>query len=379
MGKSAVTSSVTTNHKKYLDTPRFGALDGLRAISVVGVVWYHVSGIQEPPPINQGYRGVDLFFAISGFLITTLLLREWSKSGRINFRRFYLRRTLRIFPVYYLVLAGYCVLTATVGHGTEKAAEFWNNLLAFTTFTSNWFVNHKNDTEGITFYFAWSLATEEQFYLFWPLVLVLILTLTRQKWPAAILLVSLIVLSQLGRMQDGEHFAWVVLASLAPAILMGAIAAITLHSQRGFIAVSSVLGNRWASLLVAAILLAALTFHTSDLLIQFLLVICVVSLCVTEDTLLHSLLQHRTLVSIGVISYGIYLLHMLVANVVRRILDQESGLLVFVLTLLGSVVAAHFSYKCFESPILRWASRIRTSEVDADKAASTTVTTKKSN
>src|SRR5882672_6045500 len=86
----------------------FPLLDGLRAVSIVGVVWHHAGGaLHFSGPLSRGYHGVSLFFVISGFLITTLLLRERSRTGAISLRKFYLRRALRIFPLYYAVLALY--------------------------------------------------------------------------------------------------------------------------------------------------------------------------------------------------------------------------------------------------------------------------------
>ena len=142
----------------------FSGLDGLRAISVVAVIWCHVSGPHEFNLLNQGNKGVDLFFAISGFLVTTLLLREYRARGSISLTSFYVRRSLRIFPLYYAVLLLYCVLVFATMRGTTKASEFWDNLPAFLTYTSNWFVTLNGaGSHGTTFYFAWSLATEEQF------------------------------------------------------------------------------------------------------------------------------------------------------------------------------------------------------------------------
>ena len=167
----------------FMSVRNFSALDGLRAVSVLAVIWSHASGVHDLALLNQGRRGVDFFFAISGFLITTLLLREHSRSGGISLRDFYFRRTLRIFPLYYAVLCLYCVLAFLTLSGKPKGAEFWNNLPAFLTYTSNWFVSADHAGDGVTFYFAWSLATEEQFYLFWPPLMVLALYAVRRSGP----------------------------------------------------------------------------------------------------------------------------------------------------------------------------------------------------
>jgi peptidoglycan/LPS O-acetylase OafA/YrhL len=147
-------------HQEFQRTRFFPGLDGLRCLSIVLVLAYHVSGMHSWF-LGRGYLGVSLFFAISGFLITTLL-REQDTHGQISLGRFYARRSLRIFPLYYAVLGIYVLLVVFAEKGVEERAEFFANLPSFLTYTSNWFVTLEPD-KRIIFYFAWSLATEEQF------------------------------------------------------------------------------------------------------------------------------------------------------------------------------------------------------------------------
>ena len=145
----------------YQETKVFGSLDGLRAVAILAVLWHHSA---RPAPgallATRGFLGVDLFFVISGFLITTLLLRERQRSGAISLRRFYLRRFLRIFPAYYLTLA---LVAATVllkrgsasldtVHDLPYAFFYLSNLVTMTSLLA----------------ITWSLSTEEQFYLIVP-------------------------------------------------------------------------------------------------------------------------------------------------------------------------------------------------------------------
>jgi peptidoglycan/LPS O-acetylase OafA/YrhL len=85
-------------------------LDGLRCLSIAAVIWHHAGGTRHSGLLFRGHHGVSLFFAISGFLITTLLLRERVRNGQVSLGRFYGRRTLRIFPLYYAVIALYVAL-----------------------------------------------------------------------------------------------------------------------------------------------------------------------------------------------------------------------------------------------------------------------------
>src|SRR4051794_13366260 len=95
-----------TAHEIYLGTKTFGSLDGLRAASIIAVLWHHAARDAGPRSIlvGRGFRGVALFFVIRGFLIATLPLRERRRTGTISLGRFYARRFLRIFPPYYLML-----------------------------------------------------------------------------------------------------------------------------------------------------------------------------------------------------------------------------------------------------------------------------------
>jgi peptidoglycan/LPS O-acetylase OafA/YrhL len=118
-------------HAEYLSRSRFASLDGLRAASVIGTVWHHTA--QGPGLFGAGWLGVHMFFALSGFLISTLLLREWSTHGGIDLRAFYARRVLRIFPAYYLTVVVYALLAVTLFAGTQKANRYLELLPAFST------------------------------------------------------------------------------------------------------------------------------------------------------------------------------------------------------------------------------------------------------
>ena len=97
---------------------RFGSLDGLRCLSILAVLWHH-SGVDiDFPLFHRGQLGVRLFFAISGFLITSLLIRERVRHGEVSLRKFYVRRSLRIFPLYYAILLTYVVVVAIVERDT---------------------------------------------------------------------------------------------------------------------------------------------------------------------------------------------------------------------------------------------------------------------
>jgi len=148
---------------------RLPSLDGLRAFSIALVCIGHVAGTVGAPEFltplhNLGNFGVKIFFVISGFLITYLLLIEHEKNGRIDMKQFYIRRTFRLFPAFYTFIA--CMAAA---HYLGWIELWEGDLFHAATYTMNyhhersWWLNH-----------TWSLAVEEQFYLIWPLLLLLI-------------------------------------------------------------------------------------------------------------------------------------------------------------------------------------------------------------
>lgn len=365
----------SARYDDFRSTRTFGALDGLRALSVIAVIWQHTSGNPGPEFFSKGGFGVEFFFAISGFLITTLLLRERDREGRISLRGFYARRTFRIMPLYYLVLAVYVVLTLGLRADTEEGRGFIANLPAFATYTSNWFVD-LDSGDTVTFYFAWSLATEEQFYLFWPPFLVLCFIAAGSIGRGALalplaLLGSLVLIGQLAIASSSDALAVTILASLSLPILLGSAAALLLHRRRVFEAVAPVLSAPWCAPLLAAVMLASLVWDTPKQLTQVSMVLLVASLCVTERTVLHPALRWRPLAHIGVVSYGIYLMHMLCANALRLVLPEHYGVALFAGTTLLVVAVASASHRWIETPLVAAGRRLsaRLQERQAAKEA----------
>jgi peptidoglycan/LPS O-acetylase OafA/YrhL len=306
--------------------------------------------------------GVDLSFAISGFLITTLLVREFTRTGKIDVRRFYARRTLRIFPLYFAVLGLYVVLVIGTRSGTPQGAAFMHHLPAFATYTTNWFVP-LGQSHPVTFNFAWSLATQEQFYLLWPLALVLCLAPGRW-WRAGAVLFAVIAVNEIARHAvSGPGVPTMVVRSAAVPICLGAIWALMLHSRKGFSVVRRALGHRAAALCLFAVLAATIAMWAPYGILEFLLAALVAACSIREDNLAAPLLTARPVRFVGKISYGMYLLHMLAISSVRAILGARFGLSVFVGGTAVAIAMAYASYRWFETPILRYRDRIARSRV----------------
>ena len=166
-------------------------LDGLRGLAVAAVVIYHFFGDALP----GGYLGVDMFFVLSGFLITSLLLREYDTTGTVNLKDFWVRRLRRIMPTAIVVLV---VCTAIVGViGGDFAVNIRTQFLGSLFFVSNWTqiatsASYFADSEVEVFAHYWSLAVEEQFYLLWPVALFALLAVWGARKRLHIALTSLL-------------------------------------------------------------------------------------------------------------------------------------------------------------------------------------------
>lgn len=366
-------------HADFLQRRYFGSFDGLRGLAVAAVVWHHTgaTAYRDSTLLQNGDYGVQLFFALSGFLIATLLLREGERDGRVDLRAFYLRRTLRIFPLYYAVLALYTLLVLAVERDTAAGARFLSNLPYFLTYTSNYFV----PSDGrVIFYFAWSLAAEEQFYLVWP---ALQCWVSRRLALTGLVAVALLALAQQHAPQpffEETSTLGALAAHVAVPILLGVLAAHVLHVEVGFAVAWRWLGRRWGAPLVGVVLLGALAHPwTPVFVVHGLFVLLVVSTALREDHGLAPLLGQRWLRDLGIASYGVYLLHMLCANVVRRALDVDgasSPLLVFGGTLGLAWALGALSHRTFERWFLSLGPRGRGTRFEPGRAAAPAAATK---
>ena len=324
----------------YRRTRYWPALDGLRALAIVPVVWHHVGG-DRGGLWSRGPLGVELFFAISGYLITSLLLRERAATGTISLAGFYLRRSLRIFPLYYAVLGLYALLVLVLEPHTAAGAGFWRNLPGFLTYTSNWIVS-ETDSGRVIFYFAWSLACEEQFYALWPAAVRWL-----RGWLPAALMVGVLAALQVAPEA----------VRLAGPICLGSLAALAVHHRRGFALAWLLVGARWGAPAAAAAVVACVLLDAPLLVTGAAMTLLVVAVTIRPDHGLARPLEWRPARWVGEVSYGVYLLHMLVVNAARRVLPEHDGL-VFLVSLVCVLAVAGLSRRFFEAPILRLKDRL---------------------
>ncbi|MEZ6015665.1 MAG: acyltransferase [Planctomycetota bacterium] len=357
-------------HADYRATRVFGSLDGLRALAVIAVVWHHSPagrGFGDWPATWRGYLGVDLFFVISGFLITTLLLREGERNGRIAVGAFFARRALRIFPLYFAVLGGLALALGVVWPNAAMAAPFFADLPWYASYTSNWM------HAGTFLVITWSLAAEEQFYLAWaPLMQTLGERARFVAWAA----LAASVAATAG-LFDGP-LAWalgprfreldMVQATFAP-LALGCLAAFSLHRAATFARAARVLGSRAAAPVAALVTIAVASAPEVEPLryargaVQLTLTALVVACVLREDHGLARALRLRPLARLGVVSYGVYLLHMLTLQGTRplcaslQVTDAVRPWLLFALNGAAAWAAAEVSYRALERPCLRLKAR----------------------
>jgi peptidoglycan/LPS O-acetylase OafA/YrhL len=162
--------SVQSGYAAYKQQRYFPSLDGVRAVAVILVFIAHVGYRKVWGSV--GGDGVTMFFVLSGFLITTLALREEERTGRLSLSSFYIRRFFRIYPVYFAILALYCVLIFWLGFVPERRGLFEHQLPYYVFgFPEHGFFDITGGIEsGPPYAGAWSIGIEEKFYLVWPLV-----------------------------------------------------------------------------------------------------------------------------------------------------------------------------------------------------------------
>ena len=347
-------------------------LDGLRAIAVAAVVVFHVF----PGVAPGGGIGVDIFFVISGFLITGLLIRERARSGRIRFGGFWVRRARRLLPAL-LILVAVCS-TAALFVGSDLLVGIGRRVLGAGTFSSNWVAiadgtSYFTSTTPELFRNLWSLSVEEQFYLVWPFI-VLLVVLVRHRSIRTMLFVLLAVASATAMAllyvpgvdatrvyygTDTHSFGLAIGAALA--VLTSDMSRTHLEWSRwqrrllpipGAIAVLAVLG-------LAVVLPAdtALTFRGGLALVAVLTAVAIWG-SIIPGSALGRVLDVPPLAWVGKRSYGIYLWHWPVLVLLLAALPtwQDDPTLVWVLgavTVAITVGAAALSYRFVESPIRR--------------------------
>lgn len=338
-------------YQEFAQRRYFGSLDGVRCIAILAVLWHHAPAFdpgQEPLMLlNRGFLGVDLFFVLSGFLITTLLLREEDREGRFSIKGFYRRRALRILPVYLLLVTALSLYYIGVKGRTELTALVPYYYLFLANFLTS-------DIPLLAP--TWSLSVEEQYYLVWPLVLLLTARARHGRgWILGAAILFFLAVQQWG-MWPGpiatEHALWAWPGGAYGAILLGALLAIILHSPQGFERVARVLGGRWTPLWLLGVLMILMEVLPGDLtgwpqfLLHLVMMAFLASVVLREDHVLQPFLTAAVVARIGAISYGIYLYHLIGLDLTTRLLEGDA--VISIVYVLVSIVIAEISFRTYE-------------------------------
>jgi peptidoglycan/LPS O-acetylase OafA/YrhL len=346
-------------------------LDGLRGIAVILVMLEH-TGL-----VHNGFMGVDIFFGLSGFLITTLLYEEWERTGGISFRRFYERRARRLLPALLLLVGAFVLIGLTL-----KPFSGWpigERALTTLGFVNNWFAGFGKSAQLGSLNPTWSLAQEEQFYLLWPVVLWFALRRGVRPWMVvaflAAAMASLIVAVPFVHAADVNYSTYFSPLDRGAELLLGCAGATIWHYRMLRLPRSGRLAalgraldrvpGRWMQALRALaaapiiglfvwMLLYDRQFNERSIFLgaAAMGVAAMLLLLDAPDALLTRVLACRPLRYVGRISYCLYLCHLLIHNLLVHYLPGMSVDLCAATTIVLALIVASISWRVLESRVL---------------------------
>jgi peptidoglycan/LPS O-acetylase OafA/YrhL len=345
------------------DAPAFAAplgqrrgLDGMRALAVLLVAGVHA----RPKLVPGGSIGVDVFFVLSGFLITTLLVEELDRNGSMAVGRFYARRALRLLPAL-LGLIVVVLVWATFVASASTRHNAYMEVLAALSYTRN--ISWWSHVPGTLLGHTWSLALEEQFYLVWPLVVLLCVRPRRRA--TALIWVFLAVFVVFGALRVTHHQGpSLILVQRPEALLLGG--ALALQRREG----GGVWHPRWTSLATPAVVVGGAglvllgAWNGADTMYSIgysiaavLAALLIVGLVSLDGVGASRWASHPWVVRFGQMSYGFYLWHMPVLRWVDDRLVGRSALVRLPVGFGIAFAATWASYRWLEQPALRWKER----------------------
>jgi peptidoglycan/LPS O-acetylase OafA/YrhL len=331
---------------------RLHALDGLRTLAVLMVFAHHV----DQGGLPGGFLGVDVFFVLSGYLITSLLLREHATKGSINLGRFYVRRALRLYPALIGVIVGVLVLNVHFNISLHPKREALTTLL------------YSNDVYSSIYHgffpllHTWSLAVEEQFYLLWPVILIMCFRRSRsiQRVVVGLIVASIAITAVIGLAGIGYADRIQQLPTThVPELGVGILLAVAVGVGRA----ESYRRLSTTPIAIAALgaMLAGMFVVPSDWWVfPLAVVVCwppVAHLVLHRDSVLSRAFSWSPAVWLGERSYGFYLWHYPLVVIAKSRIDSTAG--VVVVALGATLIATEISWRYIEQPFLRLKDRRR--------------------
>ena len=348
-------------------------LDGLRFYAFLGVFVFHSLPAQAdfyrrlhlPLPglwgavVKSGAAGVDLFFALSAFLITSLLLRESEQTGSISLRLFYIRRMLRIWPLYFAVLC----LGVVLAHTVPGQHLPWYYVAGYALFVGNWVSAVCGHPDSICAP-MWTVSIEEQFYLVWPLLMKMLSR--RGMIVAAMVTFALATVSRLTWMLAGQSggFLYYGSTSRADSLALGILLALFAHRLPRLTRSMRLLLLVWG---LTGWVVAAAWLNEQPGPVDLRMVLGHLLVAVSAGAILYAglysttrLLSSAWVVRLGKMSYGLYMLHLTGILMALKVFHPLWGWQLLAAKVVGlglTIMLAWASYRWLESPFLRWKDR----------------------
>lgn len=379
--------------------PYLPGLDGLRALAVIAVMIYHA----DPSWLPGGFLGVEVFFVISGYLITLLLMAERERDGRINLGAFWMRRARRLLPALFAVMVALAIWTTIAK--PEALGKVRGDLIAGFFYVSNWFqiwvgAGYASSGDFAPLRHLWSLAVEEQFYLVWPLVMAVVLRGGTRRvarpvlWMLGVVAAVTVVTSlavhggPIGECSITPEAYWtfgdrciakadaLYLSTItrSTGLLLGAVMAMLWRPvavMRGPMARRGLLLDLIAVLGLVGLALVATRYHfviddrvaeatvadtglfRGGFVITGLATVAVIAAIAHRRSLTGRLLGVSPLLWVGTRSYGLYLYHWPIYQIIRGVAGRALSLWQFAFAMIVTVAVAEASYRFLETPIRR--------------------------
>jgi peptidoglycan/LPS O-acetylase OafA/YrhL len=335
------------------------ALDGVRMLAVFLVILFHF-GLRGVP----GAHGVMIFFVLSGFLITWLLLQEQESTGTISLRGFYRRRTVRIFPAFYAFWVYVAVLSLVRGRDGSWAPA-WSAFF----YVSNYYSALQGHPEN-AFSHTWSLSIEEQFYLLWPFVFLM----CRQNLQVMTkLLVGVILVVGTHRavlsavFHVNQSYIYSAFDTRIDQLLIGCLLAVSLRRRMLMSFWNAACAHAAMPLLTVAAILASIYIgptllpryrHVVGFTVEpLLMAVFLAQVIALSSTRLWTWLDAAPVRYLGRISYSLYLYQQVTLSPVRRILGAYPETVQLFVAIAVTIVVASMSYYFIERPFMQWKHR----------------------
>lgn len=354
----------------------YPSLEGLRGIAIISVIIYHNFPYGN---LFFGWLGVDLFFVLSGFLITGILIKSVYPIRRPGFlKNFYMRRVLRIFPLYYLFLFAFLFLFPAMGIFNEEVKEYQHNSLWFIFYLQNWLFTNNFPVNSHSLNHFWSLAVEEQFYIIWPVVIIIL----RKPENLVIFLISFLVFLFAARCliwnvhYPGFNYNTFYTFTRFDGICIGSLVALIVFLKKDFL-------KYHTATIITVLAIFNFIFYFFDLsgglpylafvgytTFASMFGILVYELTQNESSFLKTIFEFNFLIFFGRISYGLYMFHWPVHYFINKPVvnflnthlhwkNVYNDLLTSLLTTIISLILSMASYYFFETKFLQLKEKFR--------------------